>query len=1347
MSQNQPNPTVNTAPTMAGIIGRMDSFDSAAEDWTTYIERLDQYFVANDIPNSKKVAVLLSVMGAKTYNLLRSLMTPDKPADKSYTAIVTALETHLNPKPLVIAERFKFHKRNQLKTESIAEFVAELRRLSEHCSFGRNLLDSLRDRFVCGLINENIQKRLLTEKDLTLKRAIELATSMEAAAKGATELQQQMAQECHVHECNVHKIDKRQQKSDACYRCGKKSHTPAECWFKDKECNKCQKTGHIQKMCKTKMREKVKEKKFHKRKDKQREMHDIETCSSDTDSAQDLACFDVCSLKRPNRGIIWVSPKVEGKTLTMELDTGSALSVISKKDYQAHFSHLKLQSTDVMLKTYTGERIAPMGVVKVKVHYSDQRHVLSLYVVERGGAPLFGREWLREIQLDWQSIKEMQATVTKKQSTGSTTEKLNKILTNAGEVFQDGIGTLKHLKAQIVLEDDAVPKFHKARQVPYALRPKVENELQRLENEGILSKVDWSEWATPIVPVVKGNGSVRLCGDFKVTVNPVLKAEQYPLPRIDDIFAALGQGKRFSKIDLAQAYLQMEMEESSKKYLTINTSKGLYQYNRLVFGIASAPAIWQKAMEQVLQGIPNTQCYLDDIVITGENDDAHLENLEKVLKRLNEFGLRANKAKCEFFQDEIEYCGHKIDKNGLHKCKDKIDAVLKAPPPQNVSQLRSFLGLVNYYRKFLPNLSSVLHPLNCLLQLGNKWHWSQDCEKAFKQAKELVTSDNVLTHYDPQVPLKLACDASPYGIGAVLSHRFSDGTERPIAFASRSLNTAERNYAQIDREALSLVWGVKKFNQYLYGKHFTLLTDHKPLVSIFNPAKGVPAMAAARLQRWALFLSAHTYSIEYKGTQHHGNADGLSRLPLQVAPPVKTKEAVDMFQMAQVDPLPVTSEEIARETGRDPVLSKVYELTLKGWPRHGDSSLPGYSSRREQLTVHQGCILWGARVVIPPKLRQRVLSVIHEGHLGVVKMKGLARSFVWWPGIDEKLEELAKTCYGCQQTQKSPPTAPLHVWEWPTKPWQRVHIDYAGPFLDHMYLVVVDAHSKWPEVFCTKTATSAKTVELLRALFARTGLPHQIVSDNGTPFTAEEFQRFVRKNGIQHTTIVPYHPASNGQAERFIQTFKHSIKAMDKDTASLRQKIANFLLAYRNSTHAVTGQTPAMLFLGRPLRSRLDLLKPSLQQHVQKKQSESALRSQTRSLRTFQVGQQVIAKDYRNKGQKWQTGTIVSQTGPLTYQVKVGQDLVWRRHVDQLLDASGSTSVDANDTPFHGDFEFSDEAQDTGGPEDDAGGSAPASPVPQRPAVNPVPQSPTANTSPVRRYPERIRRPPERFQD
>lgn len=204
------------------------------------------------------------------------------------------------------------------------------------------------------------------------------------------------------------------------------------------------------------------------------------------------------------------------------------------------------------------------------------------------------------------------------------------------------------------------------------------------------------------------------------------------------------------------------------------------------------------------------------------------------------------------------------------------------------------------------NLSTKLYPLNQLLQKEKEWQWTKQCEEAFQEAKKALTSEEVLTHYNPAVEIRLACDASPYGIGAVISHVMPDGRERPIAFASRSLSSAERNYAQIDREALGLVWGVKKFGQYLYGRKFTLLTDHKPLTSIFSPKKGIPEMAAAHIQRWALFLGAHNYDVLYKGTNHHANADGLSRLPLELkhAKQPEQPTTVDMFNMSQVEKVP-----------------------------------------------------------------------------------------------------------------------------------------------------------------------------------------------------------------------------------------------------------------------------------------------------------------------------------------------------------------------------------------------------------------------------------------------------------
>lgn len=253
-------------------------------------------------------------------------------------------------------------------------------------------------------------------------------------------------------------------------------------------------------------------------------------------------------------------------------------------------------------------------------------------------------------------------------------------------------------------------------------------------------------------------------------------------------------------------------------------------------------------MDQILLGIPNTHCYLDDILITGRNNGEHLKTLDQVLTRLEEYGLRLQREKYEFFRQSLEYLGHYIDAAGLHKSPEKIKAIMEVHALTNVSQLRSFLGMINYYGRFIPNLASVLNPLNALLCKEKKWCWSLACEQSFQKVKDLLTSPAVLTHYDPELPICLACDASPYGVGAVISHVCPDGEEKPIAFASRTLSIAEQNYAQIEREALSIIFGIRKFHQYLYGRRFTLFTNHQHLTAFLSPNKGIPSMAAARMQ-------------------------------------------------------------------------------------------------------------------------------------------------------------------------------------------------------------------------------------------------------------------------------------------------------------------------------------------------------------------------------------------------------------------------------------------------------------------------------------------------------------------
>ncbi|XP_061878364.1 uncharacterized protein K02A2.6-like [Entelurus aequoreus] len=1333
---------------MAGILGQMDAFDESTEQWSTYVERFEHFVAANGLNEGRKLPVFFSVMGPATYGLLRSLIAPEKPGTKTYDEVVTLLQAHFSPKPIVIAERYRFHKRDQGEGETITQYVTDLKKLSEHCEFGAYLQDALRDRLVCGLNSESIKKRLLTEKDLTYQRAVELAVSIETVARES----QQLSSSQKVNAVSLSLPPGRK-----CTRCGRVNHKMEECFYKDQSCHNCGKRGHIARMCRedkggpktthffwVKKGQKMKGK-FKKRADQvEAETKPSDPETTDSDGVGGLHVVEVeKSVKHDSAAsaIIWVRPKVEGQTIEMELDTGAAVSIISEKVYNAKFSQLRLRTTNLLLRSYTGQVMTPLGVIKVDVRLNKQRARLPLYVVKGDALSLFGREWLRKVKLDWTMIKTIRATHPIQEDRTMAT-----VLDSHARVFQEGLGTLKGFEVALTLKPVHQPKFFQARAVPYALRPKVEEELERLEQGGVLSPVQFSEWATPIVPILKKNGKVRICGDFTVTLNPALCAEHYPIPRIEDLFASLAGGQRFSKLDLANAYLQVPVQESSRKYLTITTQKGMFCYNRLPFGITSAPSIFQRVMDQVLQGLPNVHCFLDDILVTGENDADHLKNLDAVLGRLGKFGLRVQKEKCEFFKSSLEYLGHVIDKKGLHKSPEKLKAIAEAPAPINVSQLRSFLGLINYYGRFVKNMATMLSPLHELLHTGVAWKWSPECEKAFKAAKDHLQSEQVLTHYDPRLPLRIACDASPYGVGAVLSHVMPGGEERPIAFASRTLSKAEQNYAQIEREALGIIFGVRKFHAYLYGCHFTLLTDHRPLTSILSPSKATPPMAAARLQRWALVLAAHNYTIQYRKAADHGNADGLSRLPLQVAHGEKP-DAVDRVTVHHLETLPVDSEDIRKGTKYDPVLSRVVDMVVSGQfvgtVGQNDALAPFYM-RRDELTVIQGCLLWGSRVVVPPALRPQLLKELHAGHPGMVKMKAIARSHVWWPGLDAQIEQQARTCSTCQRNQKNPALSPLHTWPWPGSPWQRIHVDFAGPFEGHMFLVVVDAYSKWPEVQVMKTTTTEKTVQALRSMFARNGVPETLVSDNGPQFTAAEFGAFLRANGVKHKRSAPFHPATNGQAERFVQTLKRSLKA-SRGTFTLQHRVEAFLLSYRNAPHMTTSESPAMLFLRRRLRSRLDLVKPNVSATVELAQEgQRERRDLVAKDRRFAVGEAVLVRDYRRGEEKWMPGLVASQEGPVSYSVDVGAGALWRRHTEQMRAGDRALLVPTGPEQPAVPSELTIGAQPVAPPPSPARGDALGTgTVAPEPGGSPRRRADVG--APGRRYPLRVTRAPDRL--
>ena len=595
---------------------------------------------------------------------------------------------------------------------------------------------------------------------------------------------------------------------------------------------------------------------------------------------------------------------------------------------------------------------------------------------------------------------------------------------------------------------------------------------------------------------------------------------------------------------------------------------------------------------------------------------------------------------------QVEYLGHRISKEGLHPTEEKLKAITKAPAPKNISQLKSFLGMLNYYSKFLPNSSTILAPLYSLLHKNTPWSWGTAQQTAFSKAKKLLTSSQVLVHCDHDKPLVLSCDASPYGVGAVLSHKLDDGLEHPVAVASRSLSPAERKYSQLDKEGLVIIFGVKRFHQYLFGRTFTIYSDHKPLQHLFGRSKAIPPMASARIQRWALTLSAYDYIISYKPGKDQASADLLNRLQLAGFPKETPTLADTILLMECLETSPTSFNNIKSWTSRDPLLSKVRKMILQGWQVSSDEALRPFQLRKDELNVEDGCILWGSRVVVPPPGCVKVINELHSAHPGISRMKSLARSYVWWLGMDTDLEAKVRNCRQCQETRKLPAAVPMQGWEWPTQPWSRLHIDYAGPFQGKMFLVVVDAHSKWMEVSIVTSATTAVTIQNLRRMFATHGLPRTVVSDNGSVFTSNEFQDFLVKNGICNIKTALYHPASNGLAERAVQTLKEGLKKLT--SGCLETKLSRFLFQYRVTPHTTTGQTPAQLLMSRCLQTHLDQLHPNLSSKIQgKQQAQKERYDQHTKPRQFFPEEPVYVHNFA-QGDSWLAGTIINAQGPRT---------------------------------------------------------------------------------------------------
>ncbi|CAG9126955.1 unnamed protein product [Plutella xylostella] len=1291
------------------MAGKISEFDINNGNWECYCERLDMLFLVNDIKETFKVPTLISCVGEATYELMVNLCSPDKPKDKTYSQLVKLVGDHLQPKPSELAERFRFRQCRQRDDQTVAVFVAELKKAARFCEFGSHLDDCMRDQFVCGLRSDGTRQRLFAETKIDFAKAVQIATTIEAAERDAHAVEAcsagrvataaaAEAREARSREPGASSLH--HARAAECSACGDTRHRWADCRYRLFECSRCRKVGHLRRMCPATdqagqanhsradmplqqqawsggprrgqggggrrggrggatWRQRggqqggARATTSHLLREEEADMGPGEDGNNQEEPIHQMSLREY----RP----VSLTVKVENIFFKMEVDTGSALSCISKQSYLNHFKHVVLKQCELTLSFYDGSKIKPVGYLEVDVSYNGLTKKLDLYVIEGGTTALLGRQWLSELNITIPKIQVNNVSIQDKN------QYVNELYSRYGEVWNGELGCFTGGRARLHVREGAAPVFCRARPLPYALRARVDAELDRMLRDGVIEPVETSDWATPLVIANKADGSLRLCADYKVTLNRVLAIDKYPVPKIEDLFTNLNGTNIYSKIDLSQAYNQVLLDETSQ-FTVINTHRGLFKYNRLVYGLSSSPGIFQRIMSNLFSDIPNVIIFLDDIMCANSTLEDHYATLSKVLERLRNYGLKIKREKCTFFTKQIKFLGYVIDSDGIRVDPEKVKPILKMIPPKDTSQLRSFLGMVNFYGKFIDKLSHTLAPLYELLKKDRVWVWGSEQMAAFDAVKQLLCNAQVLCHYDLSRPVTLSCDASAYGIGAILNQVDKAGRERPVAYASRALTDAERNYSQIHKEALAIVFAVNKFHQYLYGRKFLLKTDHKPLISIFGPGTGIPNMTASRLQRWAITLSAYDFDIQYVSTDQN-TADCLSRLIAEHKADSDKNENNDMPEQTYLhfaaEALLLDNNNLKRTTQKDPLLSRVLSYIRDGWPDEVElRELRPYWNRRKELYTELGCVMWGHRVVIPEECRARVLRELHDTHMGVVKTKSIARSYVWWPGVDEAVEALCRSCGVCAAVSDAPPAHAPRGWPWPDRPWTRVHVDFLGPLAGSMYLVLVDACSKWIEIVKMGSTSAKNVISKLREIFSRFGLPKQLVSDNGPPFSSTEFIKILTDNGIESTFSAPYHPASNGAAENAVRTCKRVIKKAIIQGLDIETTLNRFLLMYRNTEHCTTGESPAQILQGRSLRTRLDKLKPEREDHVWAAQRRQVGAAGGRE-RALAVGDRVWCRNYR-AGDKWVKGKIIEKPGDTDYVVELADGNQLHRHIDQI---------------------------------------------------------------------------------
>ncbi|UYV78077.1 hypothetical protein LAZ67_16000034, partial [Cordylochernes scorpioides] len=745
------------------------------------------------------------------------------------------------------------------------------------------------------------------------------------------------------------------------------------------------------------------------------------------------------------------------------------------------------------------------------------------------------------------------------------------------------------------------PIKHRPYRVSPTERQAIQTEVDKMLDAGIIRHSE-SPWSSPVILVKKKDGNWRFCVDYR-RLNKVTKKDVYPLPRIDDTLDSLKGAKFYSSMDLRSGYWQIEVDEADREKTAFITPDGLYEFLVMPFGLCNAPATFERMMDKILKGLKWTMalCYLDDIVVYSKSFNEHLHRLEIILQCLDEAELRLNPKKCLFGTKRIRVFGHLVDSKGIYPDPEKIEAIAKFPTPKSITDVRSFIGLCSYYRRFIENFAEKSAPLHEVLKKDNKFTWNSDQQDAFDSLKKALMSEPVLAYFEEQLPTELHTDASGYGIGAVLV-QINDGKERPVGYASRTLSKAEKNYSTTERECLAAIWAINKFRPYLFGREFVIVTDHHALCWLSNLKD-----PTGRLSRWALKLQEYNVTVVYKSGRKHQDADCLSRNPLQL-------ESEEAYNDEDDDIPSITALTcFEAEQRKDPKINKLIDETeIFGAESKGYEMLKGTLYKKNFDPLGNQHLL-----VIPKHLRLELLKSLHDaptaGHLGFSKTYERVKNKYFWPGLLRDIRKYVAHCKECQRKKQSTQKPPGLLKAIPpaSSPLQRVGMDLLGRFPksdtgNKWIIVCTDYLTRFAVTKALPTGEAKEAAKfLMEDVVLKHGAPREIITDRGRVFQSKLIAELTNQCSSIHRFTTAYHPQTNGLTERLNKTLANMIAMY----VSVEQKDWDVILpyvtfAYNTAKQDTTGFTPFKLIHGREAETTVDTLFPNPHEDLQEDYSQ-----------------------------------------------------------------------------------------------------------------------------------------------